>query len=145
MRKIKSGEESGGSAFTSMIDIVFLLLIFFILQPFKENDFLLQADLPQREEREGPKPPQVSVQVRILPAIADPTAAQYVIDGHAAGSSYKLGTTQLAGWLMKQSNNDATAPVAIIPDGNVQFAHVLRVLDACYQVKMSKVSFAATN
>ena len=43
----KETEEDVGKGFTTMIDIVFLLLIFFILQPFKQPEQKVDSDLPK--------------------------------------------------------------------------------------------------
>ena len=44
--------------FTPMIDVVFLLLIFFMLMPAKKNDRVLEANLPQHS---GVKPPAIKI------------------------------------------------------------------------------------
>ena len=137
------GDGEVSSTFTSMIDIVFLLLIFFILQPFKETELRLGAELPQQPViNETPQPPELSVNVRLLPVLSDPGNAQYVVDGHVLGMADRVDSRRLGAWLMKQSGRDTTVPVRIAPDSNVRFDHVARVLDACYSVHMSKVQFA---
>ena len=55
MARIKSKfEDEPAFCFTSMIDIVFLLLIFFLLQPFKMPE--LKLDLPMKEPGPGVSP-----------------------------------------------------------------------------------------
>lgn len=131
------------NTFTSMIDIVFLLLIFFILQPFKDTELKLGASLPEQPKDEEIRdlPPKVDIRVQIRSVPANPAGAMYVIDGQpigmASGNVYK----RLAGVLVQRSNGDQAAPVSISPAANINFQHVLRVLDACYRANMANIKF----
>lgn len=131
------------SSFTSMIDIVFLLLIFFILQPFKETELKLDANLPQdgAPNSDPTTEPKVEIKVAIRPVISDPNNAMYVIDGQNVGMASQGAYKKLAGILLRKSNGDKEAPISILPSTDVRFEHVLRVLDACYRVRMGNVKF----
>lgn len=143
-RKIKTRvSDEMSSSFTSMIDIVFLLLIFFILQPFKETELKLGASLPQSgaPSSESTAPPKVDIKVQIRPVPANPNGAMYIIDGRTVGMASTRVYNRIAGVLIQRSNGDKDAPISILPSGNVNFQHVLRVLDACYRAKMPNVKF----
>ncbi len=144
MAKIKSKvQDEVATCFTSMIDIVFLLLIFFILQPFKETELKLNASLPQdgQPQQQSTSEPKVDIKVQIMPVISDANNAIYVIDGQKVGMASQGVYKRIAGILVKKSNNDKEAPISILPASDVRFEHVLRVLDACYKARMPNVKF----
>lgn len=143
-RKIKSRiSDDMASSFTSMIDIVFLLLIFFILQPFKEAEFKLEANLPQNgaPESKSDELPKVDIKVNVMPVISNPNNAVYLIDGRNIGMASQQAYKKIADILRQKSNGDKDAPISILPASDVQFMHVLRVLDACYKARMPNVKF----
>lgn len=148
MGRLRHSESvESGSGFTSMIDIVFLLLIFFILQPFKETELRLEASLPEQPPVIGPDEPpllkEISVDVRIRSVLSDPTNAQYIVDGRLVGRSDQVDSARLSAWLQRQSCKDPNVPVRIQPDRDIRFDHVAKVLDACYGAGMGKIQFAA--
>jgi biopolymer transport protein ExbD len=134
MARIQSQiEEEPTGSFTSMIDIVFLLLIFFLLLPFKETDYRLSAYLP-KDVGGG------SSAADIVPPIQfDITGSgdevTYIINDQPVDRRY------LASRLLTESANDTTVPVTINPHPNVNFRHVLTALDECAVAEMKKVTF----
>ena len=136
--------EEPASSFTSMIDIVFLLLIFFILQPFKEPENRLGADLPQ--DGSGPasslEPPIKPIQIQIEFNRRNPDAAVFRIgDETRRVNGGPTAFRHIAKHLKDLSGGNLETPVAIMPHGDVHFEHVLSALDACYEAKMPKVKF----
>lgn len=136
--------EEPASSFTSMIDIVFLLLIFFILQPFKEPENKLAADLPQEgtSPTTSTEPPIKPIQIQIEFNRRQPDAAVFRIGDETR--SVRGGPTaykKIAQHLISLSGGNLETPVAIMPHGDVHFEHVLSALDACYQAKLTKVRF----
>lgn len=157
MPAIKSDiEEEPADSFTSMIDIVFLLLIFFILQPFKSPERKLPAELPKDEgPSHSPAEPQKHIVLKIEANPENPDIGVYNVDGkritfepvkgHSKGGVYSLDGQQvdngIASRLTQVAMGDKDAPIAIMPKLNVQFKHVLRALDQCYEAQMETVKF----
>lgn len=151
MGKIKSSvAEEPNDSFTSMIDIVFLLLIFFLVQPFKEPEVRLAADLPQSSTKVSRTAtdttiPKEDIRIRILPVPSDPGNARFVVDGRPIGYASQGARNKLPAILVKQSHGDKDWPIAILPDRGVHFGHVLHALDACYRVQMPNIKFGYGN
>lgn len=142
---IKSSvNEEAASSFTSMIDIVFLLLIFFILQPFKEPENKLSSDLPQEG---GSSSASAEVPLKDINI--------YIGRDGKDGGFYQIGEqqfkgnanvyTKIAAELKRQSGGNLETPIAILPMSDVNFEHVLRALDGCYEAKMPKVKFGGNS
>jgi biopolymer transport protein ExbD len=135
MARIESllGEKVAGN-FTSMIDIVFLLLVFFLLLPFKETDFRLAAHLPKggapKAEAKVPVPP-----IQLEVAGSDGQVI-YLVNGRAVARRF------VAERLLRESGGDRTVPVVIEPRARVRFRHVLVALDECAVARMERVSFS---
>ena len=137
-------DEEPVSTFTSMIDIVFLLLIFFILQPFKEPENRMEATLPQ--DGSGPssstEQPIKDLVIAIEKSGSNSGGASFVIgDAMTRFSPGNGAYKRIAAELTRQSNNNPETPVAIMPHSDVNFEHVLTALDACYEAKLPKVKF----
>lgn len=140
MAKIKSSiDEEPADSFTSMIDIVFLLLIFFILQPFKSPERRLKSELPRDQGPSSavPKDTQnVMLEVRTRPN--EPDGAYYKLGGSIVSDKDKLYRE-----LLKHAARDTTSPVVIDADRAVHFQWVLKALDQCYLAEMTNVNFSA--
>lgn len=137
MARIQSQiEEEAEGCFTSMIDIVFLLLIFFILQPFKEPDYQVAAYLP-KDVGGGSSSAEIkpTIQLGIMGAGDSVT---FTVNDDAVQSAF------IAARLMRESGGDQEVPVAINPGPQVNFKHVLKALDQCAVAEMKNVTFAAT-
>ncbi len=138
-QEIEVPKESG---FTSMIDIVFLLLIFFILQPFKMPDTHLWAELPQGKEivtRDPILPPVIPIVIRVQRVQGQAGQAEFLVNRETQ-------PTAGAGiWdkLLREASGDRNIPVVIDAESGVDFAQVLLALDQCYKAGMHNVRFAA--
>lgn len=138
--KREEGAQEAGGSFTSMMDIVFLLLIFFILQPFKESEVALDTPL-SAVGREGVEPAREAIRLRVIAVPADQTNAYYVVDGRSLGTATQGATELLPKTLVSISHGLADTPVAILPDARVHFGHVLIALDACHTARLTNVRF----
>lgn len=138
--KRDSGAQEAGGSFTSMIDIVFLLLIFFILQPFKEPEVSFDTPL-SGVGREIVAPPCEDIRLRVMSVPADPTNAYYVVDGRSLGTATQGAAALLPKTLSSISGGLTDTPVKILPDARVHFGHVLSALDACHTARLGKVTF----
>ncbi len=137
MAKIKSQfEDEPNDSFTSMIDIVFLLLIFFILQPFKQPEMKLAAELPKDEgPSHTPSEPRQHIVIKIEPEGADGSEARFIVDGQT------IAGPAISSRLLKRNGGDLEAPIALMPNIKTHFRHVLMALDECYEARMPNVKF----
>jgi biopolymer transport protein ExbD len=135
-------EDEPASSFTSMIDIVFLLLIFFILQPFKAKEMKLVNELPKDQGPASTPDTRETVRIRIVPATIGEKAkerANFMVNSTMLGENYE----RLAQEVRNAAKGDSEVPVALAPHPAVHFVHVLRALDQCHIARMTKVSFEA--
>lgn len=146
--------------FTSMIDIVFLLLIFFIVSSrFKQVEQRLDTFLP-----EGPCPP-VSEVVKPLPVtifVKDDRLLRQAADVDTRSqrkATYYLASrdanpltdmAQAYPVLKQLAQADVNQEVLIAPydervdfDQRVPFYNIVRVVDVCKEAGISKISFQA--
>lgn len=124
------------SQFTSMIDMVFLLVIFFIVQPFKAPEMRMPAELPKDAPaipQENPIPPVV---LRVISLGG--TRGAWVVDQGRPISDFK----ELPGRILAAAGGNTETAITIEPDMRVKFDYVLRALDACSIAQMTKVGFA---
>ncbi len=126
---------------TSMIDVIFLLLIFFVFtSDFKEPEKLLptklsavgtvDAPLEQRERDLG------KITVRVA---ANPDGQlTWTVDGARVESLAAVEET-----LAALQEIDPTVPVVLDPERGVAIESVLDVYDRARRVGLSKIQFAA--
>ena len=140
MRRRSVLQDPGESAMAmaSMIDIVFLLLIFFLCLPFRERDMQLAAHLPARgasrrldpEDRERAMIPPVEVVIR-----NGGESGLFLVEGSRIPS-------ELVGLAILRASGDLPqTPVVLRPAPDTDFAHVMRALDACAAHGMENVTF----
>lgn len=138
-RKRKIWADMRPNSFTALIDMVFLLLIYFILQPVQKSENQLPADLPKSGvESLSVEMPLNDVALRIEP-LDDDGAVFMVGDERIVSDLYAY--RRIAEALRRQSGDNLETPVAITPAPDVGFEHVLRALDGCYQAGMPKIRF----
>ena len=121
---------------TPMIDVVFLLLIFFIVtSSFVEYEGKLQTNLPrnvnvQNAAQDLEQPPEVLIEI----------SADGVI---SVGNQVKT-PAQLAALLISLRKLYPDQPVVIRGDPQTFHRYVVDVLDACYKAKITNISFEST-
>jgi len=130
--------------FTSMIDVVFLLLIYFIVTAsFQVDEGILTANLPAVDPPPGP-PPKI-LNILLVSGGAD---CQIAIEGldrqpqnfrHLATMLEQLQDDPSRGrdGLYRPDN-----PVVIKPDGPVRWQHVVDAFNATVKARYSNVAFA---
>jgi len=129
---------------TSMIDVIFLLLVFFAFtSDFKEPEKLLPTNLsasgaitsetkPTQEERDLGKI-IASLRVDKLGRVL------YLIDGKPLDSLKELEST-----LASLQEIEPNAPVVVDPERNVPIESVLDVYDCARRVGLNKIKFTAS-
>ena len=121
----------------SMVDVVFLLLIFFMCTTsFQRPEERLPAPLPRASSVAKPSPGDDFEPIRIR------------IEG--AGDTFSLrlndsATTGMGDLLNKLIALHALAdvPVIISADEDIDFEHCVKILDLCIKAKFTKVAFRA--
>ncbi|MFH1708852.1 MAG: biopolymer transporter ExbD [Planctomycetota bacterium] len=155
MAKRKRPEDmpDGGMNMTPMIDVVFLLLIFFMCATkFKTLDYRIEANLPkdkgQIDDRQQPPQEMVEFRITILPLDApenQPRAAIRigrdtfvpVANLDAAVKAAYADVCNLA------VNAGKPVPAVIDGDPEVDYEFVVMVINACSAAKVSSIEFAA--
>jgi biopolymer transport protein ExbD len=116
--------EEVGINLTPLIDVVFLLLIFFMVSTTFTRETQLSIDLP---EAEGKPRDEVDQQIEILVA----EDGQYRVNGQPLVDS-RLRTLQAA--IYKESSGDTTLPMVITADAQAAHENVVRAMDAAGQM-----------
>ena len=109
---------------TPLIDIVFLLLIFFMVSTTFTRETQLSIDLP---EAKGTPRESTEKQVEIL---VD-ESGQYRVNGRGLVDN-RMRTLQAA--IYKESDGDTTLPMIITADAQSAHENVVRAMDAAGQM-----------
>jgi len=140
--------EKGSSAkkaelsLTPMIDVVFLLLIFFMVgMKFKELDRKLETDLPKAgeppEKQDEMPPSEIWVIIKNAGTARNPSP-KVIIDQRPFtdwDSVYNTLARLSKGPGAKQD------PVIVAPDGNALQGWVMKILDHLNQLKFRNINF----
>ena len=123
---------------TSMIDVVFLLLVFFVVTAtFTADEGSLLATMPGDTGSIEPPPPPVSVE---LASSDDGVTYSLTVDGARVDSASDLSALMATKLQTGQIASDDL--VMIRPQGHVRWQHVLNVYNACVSAELEQVSFA---
>jgi len=136
-RKRSEDDEGTWELPTSMIDVVFLLLIFFMCaSKFRVLEERLDTFLPNRGPGRGPVRHEV-----------EPIA----IKVSTQGRSRRIPVFRVYGWTCHDANElaarllrlprPAKYEVQIDGEGNCPFQHIMSAVDACARADLTKVSF----
>ncbi|MBC6907181.1 biopolymer transporter ExbD [Saccharophagus sp. K07] len=115
---------------TPLIDVVFLLLIFFMVSTTFTKETHLKVDLP---EAEGQQAPQQVEQIEIMIS----ANGDYAVNGENLVNS-QMQTLLTAIEQKGQGNKDL--PFIITADANVPYEKVVQVMDAAGRLGYTKLS-----
>ncbi len=119
---------------TPLIDVVFLLLIFFMVSTTFEHQSRIQIDLPEATadatEQEDDK----------LEILIDAQGRYFIGDQQVINSELKTLKTAIS----KAVGNRGELPVTIRADANTPHQAVIRVLDASSQLGLTHISLATS-
>ena len=136
--------------FTAMIDVIFLLLIYFVITAnFAVDEGVISGKLPAApglSASNAPKPPQRPL--RVVVSSAGRHGFRLRIDGLAQAPADFVALAQMLTSLQHDPErglrgpykNDA--PVVIKPDGAVRWQHVVNAFNAAVAARYRNVSFA---
>ena len=130
---------------TPMIDIVFNLLIFFLLMPsFEATEGYLPTNLPNTDGRDGPvmKQPE-PVRIDLWQADADPEGVRILLNRETVGNVGEL-RSHLRDLRRRRpaAETGKDTPVLISPDMTVWHKHVVAAFDAAVDAGFKKIEFA---
>jgi biopolymer transport protein ExbD len=116
--------EEVGINLTPLIDVVFLLLIFFMVSTTFTRETQLSIDLPEAQGKLSETPEQ---QIEIL----IDEAGSYRVNGQGLVDN-RMRTLQAA--IYKLSAGDTTLPMVITADADAAHQYVVRAMDAAGQM-----------
>ena len=120
---------------TPLIDIVFLLLIFFMVSTTFQKESQLQIQLPEASEQAKAQPRH--------PLEVDISAdGQYAIGGRKL-SDDRLATLMQA--LRQAAGDDRDQPLVVRADGRTPHQAVVRAMDAAAQLGLHRLSIATAH
>jgi len=131
---------------TPMIDVVFLLLIFFV---YAASDTITEMVMPSQlsaaagtapSDPDQPPPPEEDFPDVVVRIVAQGDAVGWQINGEAMDS-----LTQLQAVLSPIAKRKADAPVILHPDPGVPFGDVIDVYDLAKLIGFEKIAFAAAS
>lgn len=117
---------------TPLIDIVFLLLIFFMVSTTFQKESELRVQLPEADQKESTQP-QRPVEIVIS---AD---GQYAIGGRTLPDNSMPTLLQS---LRKAVGDDREQPLTVRADARTPHQAVVRAMDAAAQLGLSRLSIA---
>ena len=125
---------------TPLIDIVFLLLIFFMISTTFQRETELEIALPEASAEASPEPVVSALILEI-----DATGA-YRLNTKQSGKSSDFASVnieQLSEMLKGLSAKNDTATLVIKADAKTPHQAVVQALDAARKANLSRVKFAA--
>lgn len=115
---------------TPLIDVVFLLLIFFMVSTTFTKETHLKLDLPEASGEEQ------QIKTAQIELVID-ARGQYAIDGRSLVSN-AIGVLKTA--LQETAAGDTSLPLIITADANTPHQAVITAMDAAGQLGFSKLS-----
>lgn len=127
-RRQSKNEE--GINLTPLIDVVFLLLIFFMVSTTFTKETHLKLDLP---EAKGEAQPQMADKIEIVIN----SSGGYSVNGESLVNS-KISTLMAA--IIKVGKSDTTLPFVVTADAKVPYESVVTVMDAAGRLGYANLS-----
>jgi biopolymer transport protein ExbD len=123
--------EPAGMQLAPMIDIVFLLLIFFIVTwQFSRSETELGVSVPTAEEGADPERQRGEIIINVL------------ADNSIRVEGLNVDLIQLHGKLAAIARQFENQPVRIRGDGKVAYQRIVEVIDTCKKAGIWNISFA---
>ena len=133
MKFRRQSREALSINLTPLIDVVFLLLIFFMVSTTFTRETQLSIDLP---EATGLVRDEVTQKIEIL----IDESGEYRVNGRLLVDG-RVRTLQAA--LYEESDGDTTLPMVISADAQASHQSVVRAMDAAGQMGFSRLSIAS--
>ena len=130
-RARRSGRGLAVVEITPLIDVVFLLLIFFVVSTTFVRTSAIEVDLP-----DGPRPVDrvpAGIEVRVS------ATGDYTVDGEVLVESGRAELLRALGQARGEMP-DSELPLVIAADANARHETVVRVMDAARELGLTKLS-----
>jgi len=119
---------------TPLIDVVFLLLIFFMISTTFDKEARIKVELPQATTQDEQPIEQQRLQITV-----DAKGRFYVDQKEVINTE----TATLKRAIAKAANGRTDLPVIITADANATHQSVIKVMDAASQLGLVQMTFAA--
>ncbi len=145
-RRLRRSRLRQGSAitmnFAPMIDMTFLLLIFFLVTTtFERAEGILASKLPQHTGKHQASLPIVPIVVRVQPDGTDHNAFTISIDGFDAQPTTFAALTSVLLDIQQQPGFDNETPVVIVASHDLLWDHVVASWNAALHADCRRVAF----
>jgi len=128
---------------TSMIDIIFQLLIFFMLMPsFQSHEGYLTTNLP-KDQGPNPRPPEIleRIKIELLDEGNEGEGVSIVLnDTQSLGDNFEGLRAALEGY--RAQGLQPTHPILISPTMAVRHKWVVKAFDAAVTARFTSIHFA---
>ncbi|MDB3996276.1 biopolymer transporter ExbD [bacterium] len=136
MRRSRASRREATVELTPLIDVVFLLLIFFMVSTSFVQNQALNVDLPQAN---GDAQPNEDLFINVVVQ----QNGRYEIEGSIVVDTSLQGLAKtLKAVVEKNAARRTSLPVVISADATATLQSVVRVMDACAQVGLTQISLA---
>ena len=136
MRRSRASRREATVELTPLIDVVFLLLIFFMVSTSFVQNQALNVDLPQAN---GDAQPNEDLFINVVVQ----KNGRYEIEGSIVVDTSLQGLAKtLQAVVEKNAARRTSLPVVISADATATHQSVVRVMDACAQVGLTQISLA---
>lgn len=134
MQLRSSSTEDPEISLTSLIDVVFLLLIFFMVSTTFERQAVLKVDLPKAENVTAPEDQPISFEL-----VIDQSGQYYLNDRQLVDG--KPATLRAA--FNEAAGDDRSIPVILRADSETPHHFVVTAMDVTAQLGFTRLSIAA--
>ena len=128
-----SRTEDPDISLTGLIDVVFLLLIFFMVSTTFEKQAVLKVDLPEAKNVSAPEDQPISFEL-----VIDPNGQFYLNDRQLLDG--KRSTIEAA--FIEAAGEDRSIPVILRADAETPHHFVVTAMDVTAQLGFSRLSIA---
>ncbi len=136
MRRSRASRREATVELTPLIDVVFLLLIFFMVSTSFVQNEALNVDLPQAN---GDAQSSQDLYINVIVQ----EDGRYEIDGNLVADESLAGLVNtLRSIVEKNAAQNNSLPVIISADALATHQSVVRIMDACAQAGLSHISLA---
>jgi biopolymer transport protein ExbD len=128
------GEDEPDINLTPLIDVVFLLLIFFMVSTTFEHQSRINIELPEATAE------QIKQEEETLEIIIDAQGRYFINERQVINTELKTLKTAIS----KAVGDRGLLPVTIRADANTPHQAVIRALDATSQLGLTRISLATS-